>query len=234
MHRTQHITVYLADDHQIVLRGIASLVDLEPDLHVVGCTTESAQVIPDLLRLRPQVLVLDLGMPDIPGAEIIRRIKARRTINTEIVVFTMHKDLGYVVQALEDGALGYVMKDVDSIHLVEAIRQVAQGQQYLSPPFTQETLWEYKEQLRLSKGELDSYESLTDREKEILLFVAQGLTNRQIADKLGVSVRTVETHRYNMRKKTGFKNKAEIIQYALRKGLIIPADSDENLLHEVK
>ncbi len=234
MHRKQHITVYLADDHQIVLRGIASLVDLEPDLHVVGCTTESTQIIPDILRLRPQVLVLDLGMPDIPGAEIIRRIKAKRTINTAIVVFTMHKDLGYVVQALEDGALGYVMKDVDSTHLIEAIRMAAQGKEYLSPPFTPETLWEYKEQLRLSKGEPDNYDNLTTREKEVLIFVAQGFTNRQIADKLGVSVRTIETHRYNMMKKTGFKNKAEIIQFALRKGLIIPSDSDESLLREVE
>jgi len=222
------ITVFLADDHQIVLRGICSLIDLESDLKLVGFTTQSAEIIPQVLRLRPQVLVLDLGMPGIPGGEIIRRLHAQRDVHTAIIVFTMHKDISYVVQSLEDGASGYVMKDVDSTHLIKAIRAAARGQTYLSPPFTQEAIWEYQERLLASKGGADFYDKLTPREREVLIYVAQGYTNRQIAEKMHVSVRTAERHRYNMMKKATFRNKAEVIRYAVRRGLI-PSSDDEGL-----
>ncbi len=227
MTRKKCITVYLADDHQIVLRGIISLLDLDPDLHLVGFTTESSKIVSEVMRLKPQVLVLDLGMPGIPGGEIIRTLRSMRTVNTEVVVFTMHKDISFVVQALDDGALGYVIKDVDSTHLIEAIRAAARGEVYLSPPFCREAIWEYQEQLRLSKGGVDSYDKLTPREREVLIYVAQGYTNREMASKMNVSVRTVERHRYNMMKKAAFKNRAEVIQFALRKGLIPPSDAGE-------
>ncbi len=226
MIRRQHITVYLADDHQIVLKGISSLIDLEPDLHLVGCTTHSAEVAPAVIRLRPRVLVLDLGLPGIPGNEIIRTLHSMRTVHTKIVVFTMHKDISYVVQALDEGALGYVIKDADSAHLIEAIRAAARGEKYLCPPFTWEELESYREQLRRSKGGADFYEHLTRREREVLLYVAQGFTNKEIASILSLSVRTVEKHRYNMMKKASFKNKAEVVHFALQRGLI-PSSSEE-------
>lgn len=221
------ITVYLADDHQIVLQGIISLVELEPDLRIVGFSTDGQAVIPDVMRLNPQVLVLDLGMPGIPGGEIIRTLHSMHTIETRIVVFTMHKDISFVVQALADGALGYVIKDANSSHLIKAIRAAANGETYLSPPFRQEEIWEYQEQLRRSKGTVDRYDSLTPREREVLIYVAQGYTNREMATEMHVSVRTVEKHRYNMMKKAAFKNRAEVIQFALRRGLIPPPDEED-------
>ena len=221
------ITVYLADDHQIVLKGIISLIELESDLHLVGCTTNSDEVVSEVVRLKPRVLVLDLGMPGLSGGEIVRILHSMRTLGTEIVIFTMHKDISFVVQAMADGALGYVIKDVDSIHLIEAIRAAARGETYLSPPFTQDEVWEYQERLRRSKGAVDFYEKLTPREREVLTYVAQGYTNREMAAKMHLSVRTVEKHRYNMMKKATFKNKTEVIQFALRRRLIPPSDVEK-------
>jgi DNA-binding NarL/FixJ family response regulator len=221
----QPITIYLVDDHPIVLKGISNIIDLEDDLHVVGCTTQSTRILDEVRRLRPQVVVVDLAMPEIPGGEIIRLLKSMRGVDTAIVVFTMHKDISYVAQALKDGALGFVLKDADSSHLVKAIRAAARGKVYLSPPFTQETIWEYEEQVRRSKDGVDLDRRLTRREREVLILVAQGYTNREIAQRLGISVRTVEKHRFNMMKKMGFRNKAEAIQYALRTGLITADES---------
>ncbi len=227
MNRDKRISVYLADDHEIVLKGIISLFEFEPDLRLVGYTTHSGNVVPAVVQLKPQVLVLDLGMPGIPGGELIRTLRSIEGLRTQIVVFTMHKDISFVVQALDDGALGYVIKDADSFHLIEAIRAAARGLVYLSPPFSDEDLREYREQLRMSKMGIDLYEKLTPREREVLRYVAQGYTNREMAEMMHLSVRTVEKHRYNMMKKAAFKNRTEVIQFALRRGLILPPDAPE-------
>lgn len=217
---TRPITVYIADDHQVVLKGITSVIQLDPELEVVGYTTDSKKIIEEVCRIKPRVLVLDMVMPDIPGVEIIRSIRQMRSLQTKVVVFTMHKDVGYVVQALQEGAHGFVVKDVDTIHLIEAIKTVIRGEQYLSPPFTQQKIKDYLKQLQNGKDEEDILEKLTRREREILIFVARGATNNEIAQTLGISVRTVERHRYNMMKKTKFRNEANVIQFAIRRGLI--------------
>ncbi len=225
MRPTSPITVYLADDHDIVLRGIASIISLDPELHIVGCTNDSTRILEDLIQLLPQILVLDLNMPGLPGDEILRRVRDEPRIATRVVVFTMHNDIGYVQRALDNGAMGYVVKESASSELIKAIKTVAQGQVYLCPPFTQETLWAYREQIQQSRVDISVddeviYEQLTRREKEILVLVARGYTNREIAEQVGRSVRTIEKHRYNLMKKAGLRNKAELIQFALRMGLI--------------
>jgi len=214
------ITVYLADDHQIVLKGIASMIELDPDLSLVGCTTDSKKIIEDVTRIRPRVLVLDLAMPDIPGVEIIRSVRLLRSVPTRVVVFTMHKDVSYVTQALQEGALGFVVKDADSNCLIDAIKAAAAGERYLSPPFTEEKLQDYQKRLQSGKDDADILERLTRREREVLILVAQGFTNNEIAQKLGISVRTVERHRFNMMRKANFKNEADVVQFAMRQGLI--------------
>ena len=214
------ITVFLADDHKIVLQGIISILQLDPELQMVGCTTDSKRIVEEVVRLRPRVLVLDLAMPDIPGVEIIRSIRKMRSLRTRIVVFTMHKDIGYVVQALQEGAQAFVVKDEDTEYLVAAIKAVVRGEQFLSPPFSREKIQAYMEQLQGEKDDADILDRLTRREREVLILVAQGNTNRDIADKLGISVRTVETHRFNMMRKTAFKNEADVVQFAMRQGLI--------------
>ena len=116
---THPITVFLADDHQIVLKGIASVIRLDPELKMVGYTTDSTKIIEEVSRIKPRVLVLDMVMPDIPGVEIIRTIRKMRTLQTKVIIFTMHKDVGYVVQAFQEGAQGFVVKDVDTAYLIE-------------------------------------------------------------------------------------------------------------------
>jgi two-component system response regulator NreC len=214
------ITVFLADDHQIVLKGIASVIRLDPELKMVGYTTDSTKIIEEVSRIKPRVLVLDMVMPDIPGVEIIRTIRKMRTLQTKVIIFTMHKDVGYVVQAFQEGAQGFVVKDVDTAYLIEGIKAVARGEQYLGPSFTKEQIQDYLERLQSERDEDDIMERLTKREREILIFVARGATNNEIAHNLGISVRTVERHRYNMMKKAHFRNEADVIQFAMRRGLI--------------
>lgn len=215
------ITVFLADDHKVVLQGIASILEIDPELEMVGCTTDSKRIMEEVARLKPRVLVLDLVMPDIPGVEIIRSIRKMRSLHTKVVVFTMHKDIGYVVQAFQEGAQAFVVKDADTACLVEAIKTVARGQQFLGPPFSREQMQDYMKQLQGKKDDADILDRLTRREREMLIFVAQGNTNQEIANKLGISVRTVEKHRLNMMRKAGFKNEADVVQFAMRQGLIV-------------
>ncbi len=227
MRPTSPITVYLADDHDIVLRGIASIISLDPELHIVGCTNDSTRILGDLIQLLPQVLVLDLNMPGLPGNEILRRVRDDPRISTRVVIFTMYNDIGHVVRALEDGAMGYVVKESSSSELITAIKTVARGEVYLCPPFTQESVLAYREQIRRSRADVSAddeaiYQQLTRREKEVLILVARGYTNREIAERLERSVRTIEKHRFNLMKKAGFHNKAELIQFALRTGLVDP------------
>jgi len=212
------ITVYLADDHQIVIKGISSVVQLDPELKLVGFTTDSTKIIEEISNKKPQVLVLDMAMPEIPGIEIIRTIRRRRSFFTRIVVFSMHKDVSYVAQALQEGALGFVVKDVDTAYLIQAIKTVARKQQYLSPPFTEQSVQRYLEQVKTDEDNI--LEHLTRREREVLILIAQGHSNSEIAGLLGISVRTVEKHRFNMMKKTDFKNKIEITQFAIQQGLV--------------
>ncbi len=218
--RTTPITVYLADDHQIVLKGLASVIRLDKNLKLVGSTTDSRKIINDLITLKPRVLVLDIGMPDIPGVEIVRTIRQMRSLNTKIVIFTMQKSIGYVEQMLREGAQAYVVKDADTEHLIRAIKEVNLGQHYLSPPFTNAMLADYKKRLRSNPTEPDVLELLTRREREVLILTAQGLNNWEIAKKMGISIRTVEKHRFKMRKKAKLKNDADIAQFAMRRGLI--------------
>ncbi len=214
------ITVFLADDHQIVLTGIASIIDLDPELKLVGSTTDSTKIVQEVTQTKPKVLVLDLVMPDIPGIEIVRTIHKMRSLQTKIVVFSMHKDIGYVVRALQEGAHGYVVKGADTIYLISAIKAVARGEQFLSPPFTRKKIQEYLDQLCSGKDDGRIMDRLTRREREVLILVARGDTNNEIAYKLNISVRTVERHRFNMMRKAGFRNEADVVQYAMRQGLI--------------
>jgi len=201
------ITVYLVDNHQIVLQGIASSIEQEAGMEVVGQTTDSLRVLDDLVRLRPDVLVLDLMMPNLPGFEILKRVRDEPSLSTRIVVFSMHGEIGYVVQALHQGAMGFVLKDVDTAFLIAAIRAVAAGREYLSPPFSSRAIHAYQKRRDASRlSEMDVWEEFSQRERETLVLVAQGLTNRQIGQKLHISFRTVEKHRASMMKKAHLDN----------------------------
>ncbi len=208
------ITVLLADDHHVVRQGLHSLIDSQADLKVVGEASNGQETLQLVQELKPDVLVLDLMMPGLNGLEITRQVW--RT--THVLILSMHANEAYVIEALKKGALGYLLKDTTAIELAQAIRMVAAGQRYLSAPFSERAISAYVE--RAKTGTLDPYESLTSREREILQLVAEGLATSDISARLSISPRTVEAHRANLNRKLDIHSQADLIRYALKKGLL--------------
>ena len=209
--------ILLADDHQVVLDGLKALLAGEPDLEVVGQATDGLQVLPRVLELKPEVLVVDLMMPGLGGLEATRQVHERAP-ETKIVVLSMHANDAYVVEALRNGASGYVLKQGDARALVDAIRAVRGGARYLSPPLSEEKLARWQRDARAAP--FDSYDTLSTREREVLKLAAEGLTSAAIGERLSIGKRTVETHRANLQRKLGVKTQADLVRFAVRKGLI--------------
>jgi len=213
------ISIVLADDHPVVRAGVRNLLEAEPDMRVIGEVHEALRVESEVERLRPDVLVLDLLMPDLSGLEVARRV-TKRTPGTRIVILSMHANEAYVVEALRNGALGYVLKGAPPQSLVDGIRAVSVGQRYLSPPLAAAVIDAYL--ARAGGAPLDEYETLTGREREVLHLVAQGSSSAEVAARLFISPRTVETHRANIMRKLGLRSQGELIRYAMRRGIIEP------------
>jgi two-component system response regulator NreC len=213
------ITIVLADDHPVVRAGVRNLLEAESDMRVVGEIHEALRVESEIERMRPDVLVLDVFMPDLNGMEVARRV-TKRTPGTRIVILSMHSNEAYVVEALRSGALGYVLKGASPQALVEGIRTVHTGRRYLSPPLAADVIEAYL--TRAGGAPLDEYETLTSREREVLHLVAQGNTSAEIATRLFISPRTVETHRANIMRKLELHSQGDVVRYALRRGIIEP------------
>ncbi|MFZ2361097.1 MAG: response regulator transcription factor [Anaerolineae bacterium] len=211
------IRVVLADDHGIVRQGVRTLLEEQNDILVVGDCDDSAQALLLVQRLRPDVLVADLTMPDLVGLDLIQR--ARQSLpSPQVVVLSMHNNVAYVAEALRRGAIGYVVKQADVRELVLAVRAAAHGQRHLSPGIDEAGVREY---LRMSSATpIDPLEKLSARERQVLAWVAKGQTNAEIAANLGLSRRTVETHRANMMRKLELESQADVIRFALRRGLL--------------
>ena len=210
-------SIVLADDHQVVLDGLKALLAAEVDLRVIGEATDGLQVLPLVEKLQPEVLVVDLMMPGLNGLEVTRQLHLK-VPRTKIIVLSMHSNEAYVVEALRNGASGYVLKQAPGRVLVEAIREVLGGRRYLSPPLSDEQLSRFEQ--KLSGSQLDPYETLSARERETLQLAAEGLTNAEIGKRLDIGKRTVETHRANLIRKLGLKSHAELVRFAVRRGLI--------------
>ena len=211
------INILLADDHAVVRLGVRSLFDAEANFHLVGEADDGLQVLPLVERLQPDVLVLDLMMPGLNGLEIIRQV-GHRAPATRIVVLSMYANEPYVLDALQGGALGYVLKGSDSAELVRAVREAAAGRRYLSPPLSEPTIAEYA--MQAQSPALDPYETLTTREREVLHLAAEGHTSPEIAKRLFISPRTVETHRGNLMRKLNLVTQTDLVRYALRRGIL--------------
>ena len=211
------ISIVLADDHPVVRRGLRSLLEVEPELTVVGEACDGLETIRLVERLRPDVLLLDLMMPGLSGLEALRVIRPRSP-STRVVVLSMHNNPAFVATALGLGATGYVLKGSDEADLVHAVREAAAGRRFLSPPVTDRAIDAYIEQARGAPGDL--HETLTPREREVLQLVAEGGTSGAIASRLHLSPRTVENHRANLMRKLALKNHSDLVRYALRRGLI--------------
>jgi two-component system response regulator NreC len=210
------VSVLLAEDHPVVREGLRAMLEAEGDFQVVGQTGNSSEVGGMVQELHPDVLVLDLIMPGIGGLNALREL-ARRRLSTRVVVLSMYANEAYVLEALQNGAGAYVLKQSEAAELVRGIREVSKGRRYLSPPLSQRAVEAYAKR---AKGTIATKEAeLTAREKEVLMLVGQGFTSAQIGERLFISVRTVESHRSNLTKKLGLHSQAEMVRTALRREL---------------
>ncbi len=212
------ITLVIVDDHPVVRQGLRVLLEREPDFAVVGEAGAGLKVADLVDRLHPTVLLLDLMLPGLNGLEVLRQVR-QRTPATRVLILSMHPDDAYVTEALRVGAAGYCLKTAKAEDLIAAVRAVAAGQHYLSPPLADRLITAYAQQATPST---DPYETLTTREREVLHLVAEGHANVQIAARLGISPRTVETHRANLMRKLNLQSHADLVRYAIRRGLISP------------
>jgi two-component system response regulator NreC len=208
-------TLVLADDHAVVRQGLRAL--LEPEFRVLAETGDGLEAVKLVERLQPDVAVLDLTMPGLDGLDAARQIR-RRAPGTSVIILTMHQEEAHVAEALKSGVRGYVLKGSDASELIRAIHECSEGRPYLSPQISERVIQGYVE--RFESSALDPYDTLTDREREVLHLAAEGLTNPEIGRRLSLSTRTVETHRAKLMHKLGLRNQAELTRYAIGRGFL--------------
>lgn len=211
-------TIILADDHQVLREALRLLLETQPDFQVIAETGDGLEALALTERHKPDVLIVDMMMPGLSGLEVARRTK-RLFPAVKVIVLSMYDTESYVVESLQAGAAGYVLKKSSSQELVFAIRQALAGNLYLSPSLNERAIQAYMQRSTDSRAE-DPFDSLTDREREVFQLAAQGLSNPQIAERLSLSARTVEMHRGHLMKKLGLKSQTELVKYAVKRGNI--------------
>ena len=212
------LRVLLADDHNLMRAGLRMVVDAQEDLTVVGEADNGRDAVEMAKKLKPDVVVMDIGMPSLNGIEAARQLGSALP-ETQIVMLSMHSDEGYVLRALKAGAKAYLLKDSAEADLVQAIHAAAAGKSFFSPAVGKVLLEDYIRKLKRT-GSDDSYEILSPREREILQLVAEGNSSKEIANLLNLSVYTVETHRARIMQKLDLRGIPELILYAVRKGIV--------------
>jgi two-component system response regulator NreC len=213
------IRILIADDHGIVRTGLKLLLDRISEMEVVGEAADGREAVRLAAELQPDIVVMDIAMPLLNGLQAAQVIRENAT--TGVIFVTMHTDESYILKALAAGARGYLLKDNADEDIERAIRAVAAGKPYFSPAISRALLADDVRLMR-KRGVQDSYDLLTEREREILQLLAEGKSNKEAAAVLNLSPYTVETHRTNMMQKLGLHNTAEIVLYAVRKGIITP------------
>lgn len=210
--------VLLVEDKQMMRKGLLHLLDREPDIEVIGEAEDGREAIQQARELQPDVVVMDISMPGLNGVEATRQIRQRQPA-IKVVALTNHPDEEYIFRLLKLGATGYVLKTAAPEDLVDAIRAVLAGDTYLSPSVQSIVAREFVERAGRDE-EPDSLETLTNREREVLQLVAEGYSNAQIAELLVLSVNTINAHRSNFMRKLDLHNPADVVRYAIRKGVI--------------
>ncbi len=208
------IRVLLVDDHAIMRDGISALLDLQDDIEIVGEASEGQEAIKKTQELKPDVIIMDITMPEMDGLEATRRIK-KKNPGAKILVLTQHDDREYILATIKSGSDGYLPKRALGSELVAAIHAVHQGNSFLYPTAAGPLLEDYRRQT-----EKEPYDSLTEREREVFRLIAEGHTSREISATLFISMKTVFNHRAKIMEKLNIHNKSELIKYAIRKGLI--------------
>ena len=215
------IRILLADDHKIVRNGLRTLIGKEAGMEVIGEAENGRKALKMAEKIRPNVVIMDVTMPDMNGIEAARKI-VTEVPGVKVIALSMHSDRRFVLGMLEAGASGYLMKDCAFDELAKAVRSVATGQTYLSPSIADVLVKGYLDKVNEKISAARS--PLTEREREILQLLAEGRSSKEIAAHLGVSVKTVETHRRNMMQKLNMRSVAELTKYAIREGLISVED----------
>jgi len=208
------IKVLVVDDHAIMRDGIRALLSLHDDIEIVGEASEGNEAIEKAQKLMPDIIIMDIAMPEMDGLEATRRIK-KKNPKAKILILTQHDNREYIISAVKAGVTGYVPKRALGVELVSAIHAVRGGESFLYPSAATAIIADYKRQ-----AEVEPYDHLTSREREILKLIAEGHTSREIADRLFISLKTVLGHRTKVMEKLDIHNRTELIKYALRKGLV--------------
>jgi len=212
------LRVLLADDHGIVRRGLRSLLE-DADVSVVGEAADGLEAVRLCETLRPDILIVDIGMPKLNGIDVAARVQKIEHAPS-VIILSMHSDESYIIRALASGARAYLLKDATDEDLLPALGAVAAGRPFFSPAVTAVLVQDYMRSLQ-SRNLTDSYGLLTDREKEVLQLLAEGRSNKEVATLLNLALSTIETHRASLMQKLNLHNTAEIVLYAVRKGIIV-------------
>ncbi|HEU5287259.1 MAG TPA: response regulator transcription factor [Candidatus Limnocylindria bacterium] len=212
------IRILVADDHTVIRRGIVGLLNAQADMEVIEEAGNGREAVARTETAKPDVVLLDVAMPELNGLGATRMIKDQSP-DVQVLILTMHDREDYLFQALRAGASGYVLKGADTDDLLTAVRSVAHGHVYLFPPVAKDLLNDYLRRVRSGEDEA-SYDGLTEREREVLQLIAEGKTAGQIAEDLHISTHTVQSHRDSIMAKLGLHNRAALIRYALRRGLV--------------
>ncbi len=205
--------VLLADDHAILRKGVSLLINSQADMEVVGEAKTGREAVDEAKRLQPDIVVMDISMPDLNGIEGTRQI-CEQLGRTRVIGLSMHRDSAYVREILRAGARGYLLKDSDDDDLLRAIRAVSRGEAFLSPAVSEAVLSDYRRHVT------NPVDLLTSREREVLTMIAEGKSNKEIANALKLSVYTVESHRGSVMEKLNLHNTGDVVRFALRNGLI--------------
>lgn len=212
------VRIVLADDHTVMRSGLRLLLERQPNLQVVGEAADGRQAVALSETAHPDVVIMDIAMPNLSGIEATRQIMSKNP-KTAIAILSMHSDESYVIRALKAGARAYLLKDSAEADLLAAVRALTEGKSFFSPAISKILVEDYMRQLE-SRGAEDTYELLTTREREILQLLAEGKTNKDVANMLNLSLYTVETHRTHILQKLNLHSVPELILYAVRKGII--------------
>ena len=214
----KRLRILLADDHVVMRTGLRALLERQPNLEVVGESENGRETIALVASLRPDLVVMDVGMPVLNGIDATRTIVSENP-TTAVIILSMYADESYVMRALKAGARGYLLKDSAPADLISAIQAVSQNKSFFSPKVSRILAEDYVRVLR-QKGAVDSYDLLTSREQEILQLLAEGKSTKEVASHLDLSVKTAETHRSNIMRKLGLHSVSELVLYAVRNNII--------------
>lgn len=210
--------ILIADDHAIVREGLRTLLEAQPDIEVVGEATDGEEAVNKTQEIQPDIVLMDITMPGMNGLEATRQIRQNNP-DAKILVLTMHEGDEYFFKFLDAGASGYFIKGGSSTELISALRAVWNGDVFLYPTMAKKLLSDYLQRVKTGSNK-ESYDGLTNREREVLKLIAEGYTNQEISERLVLSVTTVQTHRAHIMAKLGLHGPTELVKYALRRGFI--------------